>query len=181
VEAYDYNHYFELVEEAPMTCKCKDVKDLSLEELARELVRANQIRNQALSSFKDDYLAEGVEWRSSSTTGWVQNPTLIHAHGEYRAVKAPTFKPFTVGDGWEVKLEEDVLLVGCESFPSAWAKKALSHLTRSSSTKYTRSGDRDHWGKLELFARRDGVHHTGGIISWTEADKILKALEEAGI
>jgi hypothetical protein len=105
----------------------------------------------------------------------------------------PTFEPFYVGpeykkcsdlshtdsclgdSAWKVELKGDVLHVGCREFNAYYAKRALQSLLKDEDTSYTTSG-------IEVMATRSGIGLRGeGKISWADADRILEALEKAGV
>jgi hypothetical protein len=96
----------------------------------------------------------------------------------------PIFEPFNVGPGvsgklgeskWRVKLEGDRLHIGCRNFPVSWLKNALTALCRNPNTNSCTIGTHT------IVASRGGVSSVGETISWEAADKILAALEKAGV
>lgn len=102
-------------------------------------------------------------------------------------IPQPTFEPFYVGypeqigylpgdnraKPWKVELKGDRLHVGCKDFSAKHAKKWLFNLTKNN----TNIGHLNH----NLLATRSGIKYNKYMISWEDADKILEALEKAGV
>jgi hypothetical protein len=108
----------------------------------------------------------------------------------YRIKLNPAFEPFYVGPpcnpnipnsrpGWLVKLEGgDTLHVGCKSLPAWLAAQHLRCFLQGNESERTMS----NLDQTEMFATKNGIKISGqGTISWADADRILAALEKAGV
>lgn len=91
----------------------------------------------------------------------------------------PTFEPFTVGGmcdahplGWLVELKGDTLHVGCKYFRAKELREDLAALKKD---------NLDHALFHVLAPSRNGVYQDEHFITWADADRILDALEKAGI
>lgn len=143
-----------------------------------ELERLVRVANEgwaAIDELAEKYFGEyesggnAYNWevRSKGQKGW-----------RYRVKQKPKFEPFTVGSGWTVKLEGETLYIGCKSFPAKELKDALIEMGRNGRRGYPISGS-----SFKYFCTRQGVSRGeyGELVSWADADKILAALEKAGI
>lgn len=157
-------NYLELVTSAVV------LTESELEELvkkANEGLEACKIIN---TRYKNQVQERNVDLLSKKEHPW-QDFDDDGYFVEYR-VKPKKFTPFTVGKGWKVELKPGStdLTIGCRSYYVGDVKKAFTKLCRESGSNHG------------LFhARRDGITENGEKLTWEEAEKILKALEEVGI
>jgi hypothetical protein len=102
---------------------------------------------------------------------------IFNGRGELFVEKKPTFTPFKVGKGWEVKLSEDgkTLTIGCRKYEAKVVRSAFQELTSERAFVY------EHNPKLKFHASRNGVYENQEFISWADAEKILKSLEDSGV
>lgn len=118
-----------------------------------------------------------------------QGPSVSRTGGQVSIYKLrikpkPAFEPFYVGPGselsppaggWLVKLEGETLHIGCKRLKAKDAKEALRFLCKGNGAEeYKTAG-------FSVAATRTGVCSLDGEISWADADKILAALEKAGV
>jgi hypothetical protein len=97
------------------------------------------------------------------------------------------FEPFYVGphgglgaaggmssDAWKVSLSDDgkELSVGCQKFDAQWAHQLLIDFCK-------RDCNMSQKGGREIYAGRKGISIDGSTLSWSDADRILAALEKA--
>lgn len=98
------------------------------------------------------------------------DPMTYYKPHTYSIVK-PKFEPFTVGNGWSVKLDGETLHVGCQPFIAKFFQKDMQRAVKGDGSTINYS----------FIACRDGVKYGINQISWSDADRILAALEKAGI
>jgi len=151
-------------------------------KLETELDRLVHIANEGIEAFlklKREYLNK-VEYLAhpKSRDAWV---LLESGHFPYldwdlklRVPQKPKFEPFTVGSGWQVKLEGDTLHIGCQDFNAKEFRRAVKHSEGTGFDCFQLKGE-------DMSSGRAGVEWKGHKLSWIDADKILAALEQAGI
>ena len=88
----------------------------------------------------------------------------------YRVKPKVIFDNFTTSCGNEVSLSGDTLKIGCQNFSAKLAKQSLIHLLKhnAASTDNFRS-------------TRKGITYRAYLLTWEDAEKLLKALEKAGV
>lgn len=106
----------------------------------------------------------------------------------FRIKPKPAFEPFYVGisdyhpQSWQVKLEGETLHIGCTKFSAKEVKRVLLNLCRNNYCDEVT----EHY---RFEARRAGISMHGSVsearhetlISWVDTDRILAALETAGV
>lgn len=128
-----------------------------------------------LRKFNDE-----LEWRGHSDTLWGPYPTYQAGNkaSELRVKQKPKFVPFSVGSNWLVKLEGDTCLVGCKKFEATYLKYNLNRLNNNG---HPIQGTKNEFRGLRTevrFTESDLKEHS---ISWEESEKIVAALEAAGV
>jgi hypothetical protein len=135
-----------------------------------ELERLVRVANEgldAMATLKYDY-SNKVQWH----TGTMYDPHLFPSRIQIKS--KPKFEPFVVGSGWTVKLEGETLHVGCQQFDSKRARGMLSFLLNN--------GKSWSYGNTDYHSCRKGISNgRGDILEWSDADKILAALQQAGV
>jgi hypothetical protein len=91
----------------------------------------------------------------------------------------PAFEPFYVNNGlWKVSLSDGgkVLSIGCKQYEARSAMHALRRVCRDEDREATANYAKPYHC-LALVGKRTGVHTADGALSWSDADRILAALE----
>lgn len=141
-----------------------------LEELVRTANLGGEAVKRLLTDFKgqveyDGLIVDGIE----ALADYPKNPYVRKSSLAKYKVKTPVFEPFKIGE-LAVALNAHLLTVGCVNFAATEVLIALQYLC---------SGDGYSHGSFK--ASRLGVHYNTYHISWEAADKLLKALEKAGV
>lgn len=89
-------------------------------------------------------------------------------------VKSPSFEPWTMKNGWEVKLNGDCLYIGCKIFPAKQFKKAAEAAQDVNEPPHL-------LGFSPLYGKRHGLVWEGHTLNWEDADRIIEGLKKAGI
>jgi hypothetical protein len=169
VRGNTYARHFELVEGAP---------ESELERLVREanagLAALETLRKHAGDVEITDDMSGTSTWSPLSPEHRVALPRVL------RVKPKPSFEPFRVSiaddRNWLVCLDEGELCIGCQKFN---AKEFVSAIRRS------QDGSPDATlgvlsGHLMIGARKF-VKWNDHKLSWEDADRILAALEKAGV
>lgn len=160
---------FELVKE-PMTNKTE------LEVLVEQANKGAEAEKKLIELFPND-----VESRVNHRADWSVHAPKVKKDNycpyEYRVKPKPTFEPFNVGKAWPVSLKGDRLHIGCKDFDAKSFKQMITHMT---------NGGYEYLVKecYSFRAFRAGImliEISYPLISWEDADKILAALEKAGV
>jgi hypothetical protein len=145
-----------------------------------ELERLVRVANEgALASYRlRTEFGHEIEFKNNgSYKNWTpcHEITFSGTTAEYRIKQKPKFEPFVVGSGWQVKLEGDMLHIGCQKFNATSFKKAVKGAETGLIT------DRSVLAGVPMTGSRSGIEWDGHRMLWSDADKILAALEKAGI
>lgn len=164
-----------LKEDAACEC-CFYANDFVLVESQSELQRLVDDANRgfaALEILRRQYGGK-FQYRHAKNREW---QTHCGAAGtfsdyEYRIKPEPAFEPFAVGQNWKVELVEDGkrVKVGCQEFNRAWLHGALVDLVKRNCSKSD--------GPIPLTAIRSGIRYSSHEITWSDADRLLEALEK---
>jgi hypothetical protein len=161
---------FELVDE-----------ESELERLVRKANEGMEAGKQLHARYSDQLEERVVNLESGIPKYWQPYDRTANEAYEYRVKPRPTFTPFTVGLGWKVELKDNNtrLQIGCRDYAAHDFMKGLRSLVRGGNA--TASAIPGYASGIDLHATRLGVLENGQSISWDEAEKILKALEVAGV
>lgn len=86
-------------------------------------------------------------------------------------VSEPKFTPYkTKDEGYEVKLEENIIYVGCASFSLETLKAALRALLYDNAVQAYKSED--------FRATRNGITHPKGSITWASAEELYEKIKD---
>lgn len=124
-----------------------------------------------LRKYKDklEFMPSNLEEWGNWTSSYGLKPTKC------RIKLKPSFEPFGVGFSWLVKLQGDTVHIGCKEFNASILKAALSLLNKSggvhSDFTCNRNGPQIYDKKEDKFY---GIY-------WKESEKIVAALEQAGV
>lgn len=160
MEFIDYGEWrFKLVEE-----------NMTLEQLVK------QANDGWEASFKLREYKDQLEWMPGDGEKWKDWAVgSIVQPSKCRIKPKPSFGPFTVGNNWLVKLEGDIVHVGCNKFNAKEILNMLKEFNNNTITRYigTTIGD--------VSAKRNGLLYNQNSISWEDSEKIVAALEKAGV
>ncbi len=137
-----------------------------LEDLVRMVNEGYQARKTLASKYPRQ-----AEVRFGTSRVW--KPIYIGFTCEVRVKEKPKFEPFYVGAHHSVSLDGTTLHVGCQKFPVHFVRAAIQTLNSQGGAYQT--------GTLIVHATRNGMRTEYGAITWEDADKILAALEKAGV
>jgi hypothetical protein len=191
--------YPELTIVAEWTEDAPESLDTARREAAEEeteLERLVRVANEGYAARDEVYRRYGqqyVTYINGDGPEHFISGTLRFWEGSRFAVKPrPAFEPFYVGPpalgssapdmrvegAWRVSLSDDgkTLSVGCQTFDAKLVLPALKALTTGQYGSFS-------VGSVVLHAHRNGIGRdsarTGGELSWSDADRILAALEKA--
>lgn len=117
-------------------------------------------------------MKESLEYTYNNTTRQFSATYLNRL--TFRLKPKTSFTPFKVGpEKWEVRADGDEVSIGCKSFNLTKFRSMLKALTTAAN--FCNSVENDDG---EFMACRSGICHEGEDISWDDAERILKALEE---
>lgn len=145
-------------------------KLIDIEQHYAELI--NKV-NVGLSALADLAAFEVKLERKFGNEDWKDRKVAIDIV-KYRIKAKPTFEPFSVGglNEWTVSLDGSYLNIGCKKFLVQELKPVLTILLRENySEAFYRPTD------TKFSVTRTGINNGSYQITWEDAEKILKALE----
>lgn len=119
---------------------------------------------------------------ANATLRAVETYNNNHPHNRIKYCQAgseyyiSTFTPFSIGQNWLVKLVGDRLHIGCRDYEAGCVLQGLVELLEADQSQYEDLG-----GQIRISATRMGIIEGQDKISWEDAEKILKALKDAGV
>lgn len=156
-----------------------------VKENMKELEQLVQVANagyRAIDIIRENF-GTLVEIKNASTNGeWQpiaqkEEVSLDTKKRELRIKPTPKFESFEVGPRrWKVKLDGNNLEIGCKTYNAVDLRIAFNSLIKITSCPNFQMLD----GPL-FSATRKGIFSEGHSITWEEAEKILNALEKAGV
>lgn len=138
-----------------------------LEELVKKANEGYKARDLINEKYRDK-----VEFNGGKDYPWTSNWIHCEDGKQYRVKVVLKFESFSVGKCWLVKLEGETLHIGCQTFNAKQLKVFLEGSVR----------DKTPQG-CGFNCSRKGLYHTSKNewLTWDEAEKILVALEKAGV
>ena len=146
-------------------------QESELETLVR---KANEGR-RALYTIMDKY-PNKVEFNFTPEVSYPINNTAFIKGQTYRIIKPkPAFEPFLVNAKYQVYMVDDTLHIGCQTFNAVEARTALYAFIEELANSWTLpNGDHILASKRGLWI--PGIEGQG--LTWADAEKILRALQE---
>lgn len=152
-------------------------KDSELEEL----VKTANAGYRAVEKLYTEHI-KNIEWKNSNTPNWnlPREDGVGFVNGrEIRVKLKPKFELLFVARdkaNWLVELRGDRLYIGCQEYDAEGMRIALKRMCGSERVTEVSRADGE-----KLLATRFGIKHGTYAISWEDADRILAALEKAGV
>jgi hypothetical protein len=149
-------------------CACSETREPETE--LERLVRVANVGLDAMRTLYQTTLGNQVRLGASE---WMSD--FIKRRPAFEPFYVgPDVKPAPAGDAppraWRVSLSDDgkTLSVGCQTFDARQLYNALDDILRK----------RGYWNAaLKIHSTRDGLRYGDYVLSWSDADKILAALE----
>lgn len=157
---------FELVESSENPYLPEEYKNRVVESELERLVRVANEGLVALTQIGRKYSRETNSLGLSYLADYNTSPVFIKPK--------PKFEPLTVGSNWRVELKGDVLHIGCKDFDARNFKNTLNDFCKADAKNRLVQG-------INAYAGRNNLMWSGYEITWSDADRILEALEKAGV
>lgn len=148
-------YYYEL---AP-----NETNELYLQDLIKK-ANEGSLAEQELRKIAVDKL----QWKNSLKKDWIQ-ATESTFSGIYEYRLKPKSRIFTC-QAWEVTITNDTIKIGCKSENLEFFMKQLNGLVKGNASNRTFAGS-------IMSATKKGIEYNGNLLTWENADQLLKELE----